>query len=207
MQNTWLASYVALWILVLILCVLFLGLAREIGTLHRRIGAPGALLTDEGLDIGARVAGFTAREVPSGRDIEFRRPTDHETLVVFISPHCGPCRELLPSLTRGWTDWSKVVRPLIVCEGTEQDVQSFAERMKVTFPMLADPLSEIHTSFGRPSTPYAFLLNSEGIVKLKGIVNSRDDIDRLIDGQARLHGGREIVSLPEPRPAAATDVP
>lgn len=207
MQNMWLASYIALWILVLIFSVLFLGLAREIGTFHRRIGVPGALLTDDGLDIGSKVANFTAREVPSGRDVDFHSPMDREALVVFISPHCSPCRNLLPSLMRGWADWSKTVRPLIVCEGAEHEVRSFAEQMKITIPLLADPSSEIRTSFGGPSTPHAFPLNIEGIVKLKGIVNSRDDIDRLVDGQARLHGGREIISLPESRSAAVTDVP
>ena len=47
MEGWWAASYVVLWLLVLVLMVVVVALARQIGTLHLRLGPRGALEMDE----------------------------------------------------------------------------------------------------------------------------------------------------------------
>ena len=53
MHGWWAASYAVLWLLVFALCVVVVALARQIGTLHLRLGPRGALdLEDEGPVVG-----------------------------------------------------------------------------------------------------------------------------------------------------------
>lgn len=194
MSGIWLASYLVLWVLTLVTVVLVLGLARELGAIHRRFGSPGALMTDAGLDIGATAPAFTAAEVPSGREVTFHPTGSRDALLLFVAPQCGSGLELLPRLAAGWTEWQQRVVCAIACEGSEAEVQAFADLAGVSLPMLADPLAQIRGAYGHPPTPFGFLIDAAGIVKLKGIINSRDDVDRLIEGQARLLGGRTVVA-------------
>jgi hypothetical protein len=49
----WATAFVALWLLVAALCVVVVALARQVGTLHLRLGPRGALeMDDEGPPLG-----------------------------------------------------------------------------------------------------------------------------------------------------------
>src|SRR5438477_338320 len=61
MSGVWLASYVVLWVVVLLLAFLLAGALRQLGLLQLRLGDdPGALITDTGLQRGAEAPDFTA---------------------------------------------------------------------------------------------------------------------------------------------------
>lgn len=201
MEGLWLVSYAALWAILVLLVLLVLGLARELGAVHQRLGAPGALLSDAGLDIGSTAPDFKATEIPSGREVTFAAASGRDSLVVFLATNCGPCQELLPRLEAGWEEWQRRVGMYVVYEGRETEILAVVEETKTHIPLLADSLSRIRQGFGFPPTPYAFLVDGAGAVKLKGIVNTRDDIDQLIDGRARLPGGRAVVAASRPTAA------
>lgn len=198
MDGGWLISYVALWLLVLLLVILLLGLTREVGGLHSRIGPPGVLATDDGLDIGALAPDFTTTEVPGGGEVHVRAASGRDALVLFISPNCELCRKVLPTLAKSWAAWQRVVNIHVVCEGTEEEVRSLIDQTKAQISMLADPSLRIRTAYGLPPAPFAFLIGSMGMVRLKGLVTSGDDIDRLVEGRGRAPGGRELLARPEP---------
>jgi thiol-disulfide isomerase/thioredoxin len=84
----WIASYVALWIAVLLLAVAVVALLRQIGVLHARLAPLGVHFAGEGplLDSVA----------PHGASFGYE---SHElTLVAFTSPTCEVCATLRPSL-------------------------------------------------------------------------------------------------------------
>lgn len=201
MDGLWLASYVALWVLVLLLVVLLLGLAREIGGIQARVGPPGVLVTEDGIEIGDEVPDFRAIAIPGGREVAFRAASGRNALLVFISPNCEPCRRLLPAVMNGWVAWQRQVDVHLVCEGNEKEVSAFAKKARAEVSLLTDPGSEIHEAFGRPPRPFAYLIGAQGTVKLKGTVSSGDDIDRLVEGRARAIGGRELVASLETLPS------
>ena len=67
MSGVWLASYVVLWLLVLVLAFLLAGALRQLGLLQLRLGDdPGALITDTGLERGPTRSDFTAVGAESG---------------------------------------------------------------------------------------------------------------------------------------------
>lgn len=197
MHGSWLVSYIILWVVVALLILLVLGLAREIGLLHRRLAAPGAVMTDEGLKIDEPAPGFQALQLPEGREVEFTPAGATDAVIVFLSTECGICRELMPGLMRGWAEWKDRVRIALVCEGDENAVRKFQDETGVVnLPLFVDPNAAIRTSYGISSTPHAFLLGRSGTVRLKGGVNSRDDIDRMVEGEARLANGQTVIAEP-----------
>src|SRR3990170_8704055 len=96
LSGWWAASYVALWILVGMLCIVVVALARQIGTLHLRLGPRGALeMDDEGPPLGE------APPVTEVTALDGRRVTvgglGHSQLLMFVSPGCMVCDRVLPS--------------------------------------------------------------------------------------------------------------
>ena len=62
LSGVWLASYIVLWVLVLLLAFLLGGALRQLGLFQLRLGDdPGALITDSGLDLNSAVEEFENR--------------------------------------------------------------------------------------------------------------------------------------------------
>jgi methylamine dehydrogenase accessory protein MauD len=90
------ASYFVLWVLVLCLSATVYVLARHVGMLHIRTGNAGARATNDGPDIGARLAEVTANTL-DGRPFTIGGAKGRHTLLLFISPRCFNCSELAPA--------------------------------------------------------------------------------------------------------------
>lgn len=84
--GVWIASYVLLWIAVLLLSVTCVVLLRQIGVLHARLRPLGVHFAGEGLEDGTPAPAL---------DSAFTAPLN---LVVFTSPTCTICASLVPSL-------------------------------------------------------------------------------------------------------------
>jgi hypothetical protein len=84
----WIASYVALWVAVVVLALAVVALLRQIGVLHARLSPMGVHFAGEGpeLDAPAPLAGPFAYEDSA------------LTLVAFTSATCEVCERLRPSL-------------------------------------------------------------------------------------------------------------
>ena len=55
MSGVWLASYIVLWVVVLVLAFLLAGALRQLGLMQLRLGDdPGALITDTGSSAARR---------------------------------------------------------------------------------------------------------------------------------------------------------
>lgn len=85
--GVWVASYVLLWIAVLLLSVTCVVLLRQIGVLHARVRPLGVHFAGEGLEVGT--------PAPRTAALRFDAPL---TLVAFTSPTCTICATLVPSL-------------------------------------------------------------------------------------------------------------
>lgn len=86
--GVWIASYVLLWIAVLLLGFAVVVLLRHIGVLHARLRPSGVHFAGEGPAVGAPAPPLDGVEF-GARDL---------TLVAFTSPTCEICAHLLPSL-------------------------------------------------------------------------------------------------------------
>lgn len=85
--SVWVASFVMLWVAVLVLGFAVVALLRQVGVLHARLAPMGTHFAGEGPDLDS-----TAPAV----GLDYDRAV--LTLMAFTSPSCTVCRELRPSL-------------------------------------------------------------------------------------------------------------
>jgi thiol-disulfide isomerase/thioredoxin len=88
--GVWIASYVLLWVLVLVLAAAVVALLRQIGVLHTRISPMGVHFAGEGPEKDAPAPDATVHDYAASQ----------LTLVAFTSPTCELCARLEPALAR-----------------------------------------------------------------------------------------------------------
>lgn len=117
--SLWVASYVLLWVAVLVLSFAVVALLRQLGVLHARLHTLGVHFGGEGPELGSLAARV------DGLDYE---ATD-VSLLAFTSPTCEVCAELRPSLVavdRAYRDVQ--LRVLDLDDGSRATFQAFNVR-------------------------------------------------------------------------------
>ena len=180
LSGWWAASYVALWILVGMLCIVVVALARQIGTLHLRLGPRGALeMDDEGPALGE------GRPPIEGPDLEGNVVTvggrGAEQFLLFVSPGCMVCEQVMPSI--GAVGEATGKRPLVLTDLDETETRLAFQHKRVAAPIIAS--SESFRTYEVPGTPYVVVLDAHGVVQAKGTVNNLEQMEGLIDTARR----------------------
>ncbi|MEX0832584.1 MAG: methylamine dehydrogenase accessory protein MauD [Actinomycetota bacterium] len=171
MHGWWAVSYIVLWIMVVTLAVLVVALARQIGALHMRLGPRGALEIDtEGPPLGSEAPARTTLD-REGHPVTVGGRGDPQ-LLLFVSPECPVCREVLPSV-------AVVARqgrltPFVVVDDPDPDGVG-----DTGAPVVPDP--ELARNFNVPGTPYAVFLDDRGTVRAKGTVNNLEQMEGLLE--------------------------
>ncbi len=195
MSGVWLASYVVLWVVVLLLAFLLAGALRQLGLLQLRLGDdPGALITDTGLERGAEAPDFTALGAESGELVSLSDLPAVPRMLVFASPGCLSCRELIPGLnevrkTRGDFDF------LVVCRGDLESCQAFGRMNGLEAPMVVDTTGQIEKDYLVTLTPFAYLIDHQGRVVIRGIANDWRQLESLLEQEGTLQAGMGFVPV------------
>jgi methylamine dehydrogenase accessory protein MauD len=180
LSGWWAASYVALWVLVGVLCLVVVALARQIGTLHLRLGPRGALeMDDEGPALGE------GRPPIESSDLEGNVVTvggrGAEQFLLFVSPGCMVCEQVMPSI--GAVGEATGKRPLVLTDLDETETRLAFQHKRVAAPIIAS--SESFRTYEVPGTPYVVVLDAHGVVQAKGTVNNLEQMEGLIDTARR----------------------
>lgn len=179
MQGWWAASYVVLWLLVLALSVVVVALARQIGTLHLRLGPRGALeVDDEGPPLGEALEPFDGSDI-NGTPVAIGGPGRRRVLL-FVSPGCRMCEELLLGLPAIAQASGADAIAVTDVDAKESEI---AYRARVRIPVIAGV--ELAQRYGVPGTPFAVVLDSTGVVRAKGTVNNLEQLEGLVDTALR----------------------
>ena len=98
MTEALLLSNVILWVLVIVLALIVLALARQVGILHERVAPAGALMPTSGPKVGELTEAMTLNDI-HGKELVIGgvNPDGDATFVMFISPTCPVCRTLVPT--------------------------------------------------------------------------------------------------------------
>src|SRR6266536_1953465 len=194
-SGVWLASYIVLWLVVLLLGFLLAGALRQLGLLQLRLGDdPGALITNTGLERGTDVPDFTALDAASGERVSLSDLPAVPRMLVFASPGCLSCRELIPGLnevrkTRG--DWDFVV----VCRGDLESCRRFGRMNGLEAPMVVDTTGQIEKDYAVTLTPFAYVVDHEGRVVIRGIANDWRQLESLLEQEGTLQAGMPFVAV------------
>ena len=182
-MNPLVLSNVLLWVVLVVLSVVVLALVRQVGVLHERIAPVGALMLAKGLRIGevapsVPVADLAGRPVAIGG----ARPNGRTQLLMFVSPTCPVCKVLLPVLkssTKSEQSWLDVV---LASDGDLTEQRRFVEANGLEdFPfVLSAPLG---LTYQVSRLPYAVLIDAEGVLRARGIINSREHLESLFEAK------------------------
>jgi methylamine dehydrogenase accessory protein MauD len=169
MSGWWLASYLALWLVVILLVALVIALARQVGTLHLRLGPRGALeIDDEGPPLG-EAPELEEHVDDGGRLVRVGGPGGQ--LVLFVSPGCQVCRAVLPGVPA--VARAGGLTPVVVFDGDDGSPRMGDQ------PALVRP--ELAERWAVPGTPYLVVLDVMGVVRAKGTVNNLEQMEGLVD--------------------------
>ncbi len=177
------ASDVLLWGAVLVLAVLVLALLRQIGVLHERIAPAGALLGREQPAPGERAPVYELRDWSGrARRVGGIAHDGRRSLLLFVSPTCPVCKELLlaaRSLAR-----AEDLELIVASDGPRDEHEAFVRRhdLEREAYLLS---AELGRGYQVGRVPHAVLLDAEGVVRARGLVNSREHLESLLEAEAR----------------------
>jgi len=176
-------SNIALWAVVLSLSLVVLALLRQIGVLHERIAPAGALMLNRGLTIGERAPMIDAVDL-EGQELRVGAPRSdgRSTLLVFISPTCPVCKTLLPVLKSGRRDEKEWLEVILASDGDREEHRQFAADHGLGgLPYVVSAPLGIAYQVSR--LPFAALLDAGGVLRARGLVNSREHLESLFEAQ------------------------
>lgn len=180
MQGWWAVSYVVMWVLLAALTVVVVALARQIGTLHLRLGPRGALeVDDEGPPLGEAPPHEETQD-SQGRPARIGGPGEAQ-LLLFVSPGCHLCEQVLPSLPA--VARKHELAPYVVADTDPEETVSQYERRRINARVVAGNL--VAQSYRVPGTPYVVVLDGLGVVRAKGTVNNLEQLEGLVETGAR----------------------
>jgi methylamine dehydrogenase accessory protein MauD len=173
MEGIWLVSYIALWALVLVLCLLVLLLYRQLGIMY--LGSAEGVSRD-GLERGKKAPDFSLTDQYGNP----QRLSDYQgrpTALIFGSPHCSPCRVLMPQL-HDWTRAHPEVGLVWLNAASEEETLKFVSDIGATIPVAAyTPQDNLMDRYRVRVTPFMFLVDENGVIRAKGLVNTKAGMD------------------------------
>lgn len=168
------------WVLLFALGFLVIIMYRQLGFLLRLrdLGTER-----EGLPLGKKAPVFEYVALNEGTQMPTRfEPTGGWSLLVFVSPGCAGCRGTIPALEE--------LKPTLLKQGVRVLVMTTAGPvLKEEVNTLRSEIIEVsHIGKEVPdglydthSTPFAYLINPEGIIQAKGVVTSEREIQKIIE--------------------------
>lgn len=176
-------SNIVLWIVVLSLLAVVLALTRQLGVLHERIAPVGALMLNRGLTVGEPAPAVDVIDL-DGASLRLGAPRadGKSTLLLFVSPTCPVCKSLLPivkSSGRDERDWLKIV---LASDGNADEHREYvrANGLAGVPYVLSAPLG---MTYQVSRLPFAALLDEAGIMRARGLVNSREHLESLFEAK------------------------
>jgi len=174
-------SNALLWVLMLGVIVALWALARQVGILYERVAPMGALITDAGPKLGEASPRF---EVPAlvGGKVEIGGTRPRSQMIFFLSPTCPVCKKLLPilkSASQAERAWLDVV---LASDGESTQHLAFYRDAKLDqFPYVLS--ADLGMTYRVSRLPYAVLLDEQGIIRAKGLINNREQLESLFNAK------------------------
>jgi methylamine dehydrogenase accessory protein MauD len=176
-------SNLVLWLVVIGLSVALLAVVRQLGVLHERIAPVGALMLSKGLKVGEPAPQVAAQDL-DGRSITVgaARADDRATLIMFLSPTCPVCKTLLPILKSSLAserDWLDII---LASDGEIASQREFVLTHRLGgFPYVVS--APLGISYQVSRLPFAALIDAQGVLRARGIINSREHLESLFEAK------------------------
>jgi thiol-disulfide isomerase/thioredoxin len=201
-QGALLAAAIALVATFAIAGAAVLSLMRSYGRVLVRLDRVEASLAELGFEVGDEPAApmvgldpgsdapwfLTTRLDGRGVSRDDLLTEGRSTLLLFTSPHCGPCAALLPEVARWQAEHADVLRVVLASDGTPDEIRAELDGIDPESVVL-DERHELLELFQANGTPGAVLVTADGRVG-SWVASGGDEIASLV----------ERATEPEPEP-------
>jgi methylamine dehydrogenase accessory protein MauD len=182
-------SNIVLWIVVIIQSLLIFALMRQIGVLHERVFPAGALMTTVGPKVSEAAPVHELQSI-SGATVTVggKQEQEKSTLLLFVSPTCPICKTLLPIVKSVMSSEKQSTNIILASDAGSSSEQQQHEQFVREYNLPSDRyvLSRaLGLSFMVEKLPFAALIDKDGILRAKGMVNSREHLESLFEAQAK----------------------
>jgi methylamine dehydrogenase accessory protein MauD len=178
----WLVSECALWALVLLLAVLFLGGLQAINRLRWRLEQLEAVTPSRigrsGLSVGSQAPDFCCPTL-QGNALSLSGLTG-KVLLIFLKGGCLPCERIVPALNR--LQRRPNLNIVAVQSGEPDKVQGWANRLGVSFPVVFQQDLDLCRRYQVFAAPFAFLIDEQRTIVAKGLINSEQHLRYVLEG-------------------------
>lgn len=179
MNSFLVASNILLWLALIGVAVVMFGLLRQVGLLHERSAPMGAMMTDEGPDIGDAAPVFDVLDY-AGKSIRIggTNPAGRPTLLMFSAPTCPICDKLFPIIKS--TAKAEKISVVLISDGQPDEHERFLKSHDLAgIPYVVSP--EVGMRFQVGKIPYGVLLDASGVIRAKGLTNTREHLESLLE--------------------------
>ena len=175
MSGIFVASYVVLWILVVVLATLVVLMYRHFGMMS--MGTLEGVQRD-GLPLGTEaptIGGITAE----GTDLAWQPKTGRPQVLLFAAPDCEPCATVMPVVNKlAASTVGKALDFAAIVPGPRAEVVRMTQLYNPPYMVLAEDGSGAFNRFLVRVTPFGFIIGPDGRVLAKGLCG---DANRLKD--------------------------
>ncbi len=178
MMTVLIVSQILSWVGILTLGVLLLAIARQVGVLHMRVAPAGALTTAGGPQAGDVSAVVEARLL-NGVTTKIGGPAPGTALrlLMFVSAQCPLCKGLIP-VAKSFASDERLALTFVGDDDAAAQQAMITRHGLDAYPFVNGP--EVGQAFAVGKLPFAVLLDAEGTILSKGLVNSREHLESLV---------------------------
>jgi methylamine dehydrogenase accessory protein MauD len=172
------ASQIISWLVIAAMGVALLALARQIGVLHVRVAPAGALTAATGPAVGdvspkLHLHTLGGDHVTIGGALARGRMQ----LLMFVSPMCPICKQLIP-VARSFAR-REALDVVFIGDDDPADQRRMIADLGIADMTFVNG-SEAGRAFQVDKLPHAVLLDHDGVILSKGLVNSREHLESLV---------------------------
>jgi methylamine dehydrogenase accessory protein MauD len=175
-----LVSNLLLWCLVIVLALVVLALARQIGVLNERVSPAGALQPTNGPKVGESTQAVPYRDL-GGAEVTVGGASGdgRATLVLWVSPTCPVCRTLVPTAVSLAT--AERLRLVFASDGDRlEQHQAYVRELRIdAYPYVVS--QALGLGYAVSKLPFAVLIGADGVLRSKGLVNTREHVESLVE--------------------------
>ncbi|MFG1731804.1 methylamine dehydrogenase [Paenibacillus sp. 843] len=163
-------SYTMLWILVVPLVILNLVLFRQLGIM---VMGTARGVNQSGIPVGNKIPGASTTTL-QGAEWSTSELIGTPSLMLFGSPTCKECADILPDFRR--IARMNNVKPILLLFSSVDLASDYVRKIAYDGEVLIVS-SEFANHLDVQVTPYAYAVDMKGVIRHKGLVNSREQLE------------------------------
>lgn len=185
MERLWLLSLVAAALLLLTNGAVLVAMLSVLGEIElKTTSAARVLVTNEGPELHTQFPELSGKDL-QGNAGPVRAEKGRDLVVILLSSGCAPCEQLLRTLGSVHRDSTRPLDFTAILEASPEDARRYQRRFRLRLPLIVDEEGSLREQLGVKRTPYGFLIDRDGIIRMKGVVNDRGQLEGLISRRGR----------------------